>query len=147
MNWVICSPTYARQNPLLLKQAIVRIFQGLKEILNETPVATPFASLLEEGLHMMDRAVPATKEYVDQNLHPAPRDVAEAQELYDMVVNEKAYFVGKPTPLMLRRWSRNLITIVSMLDGAKMKGTQLYEDSVNLCKSLIDQIQAQAKAQ
>lgn len=147
MNWVICSPAYARQNPLLLKQALNRAFLGLKELLQDTPVFKPFQALLDEGLHMMDNAVPATKEYVGSNLHPAPRDVAEAQDLYDMVVNEKACFIGQPTLLMLYRWAKNLGMVVKMLAASKLTGTALHEDACNLCNGVLDQIQAMPKPQ
>ena len=147
MNWVICSPAYARQNPLLLKQALNRAFLGLKELLQDTPVFKPFQALLDEGLHMMDNAVPATKEYVGSNLHPAPRDVAEAQALYDMVVNEKACFIGQPTTLMLYRWAKNLGMVVKMLAASKLTGTALHEDACNLCNGVLDQLQAMPKPQ
>lgn len=147
MNWVICSPAYARQNPLLLKQALNRAFLGLKELLQDTPVFKPFQALLDEGLHMMDNAVPATKEYVGSNLHPAPHDVAEAQDLYDMVVNEKACFIGQPTLLMLYRWAKNLGMVVKMLAASKLTGTALHEDACNLCNGVLDQIQAMSKPQ
>ena len=70
LDWTICSVAHARANPVLLKQAVRRAFLGMKNLLQSIPIVVPLRSLLDEGLRMMDNAVPATREYVDKNRHP-----------------------------------------------------------------------------
>lgn len=137
LDWTICSVAHARANPVLLKQAVRRAFLGMKNLLQSIPIVVPLRSLLDEGLRMMDNAVPATREYVDKNRHPVPRDIAEAQDLYDMVLNERACFIGKPTNLMLRRWAMNVITVVNYLENVGAKQSSLYTDAVDLCETIL----------
>ena len=137
LDWAVCSVAHARANPALPKQAVQRAFLGMKDLLQSIPIVVPLRSLLDEGLHMMDNAVPATREYVDKNLHPVPRDIAEAQDVYDMVLNERACFIGKPTSLMLRRWARNVIIVVDYLGKVGAKQSSLYADAVDLCETIL----------
>lgn len=137
LDWTICSVAHARANPVLLKQAVRRAFLGMKDLLQSIPIVVPLRSMLDEGLRMMDNAVPATREYVDKNRHPVPRDIAEAQDVYDMVLNERACFIGKPTNLMLRRWAMNVITVVNYLENVGAKQSSLYTDAVDLCETIL----------